>query len=908
MDTTPNLGLPYLAAAQSQKHVTHNEAIRALDALVQLSAISRVAATPPSAPAEGARYIVAASASGAWSGHGLSVAAFQDGAWAFFVPRAGWLVYVVDEAKLVVFDGTAWTLTTGGLSSTNPVALVGVNATADATNRLAVKSPASLFDNVGNGHQLKLNKAAASDTVSLLFQDAYSGRAEIGLTGDDSLHVKVSSNGTAWKDAMLIDPASGSVSFPSGTRYQFWAEGLDPTLKCTIANSMFLAAEGDSLTSGQSAVPGAWASTSGIAYADLYAASNTSGAIGYVNVSQGGSKLTDLQTRASALDAQLAAHPGYANTCLSVYIGRNDGAYPASPGLSYPGGQSALPDWQVQLKAYLTARRAAGWQRIVVCTITPYNTEKTVADATSRVTANAFLRSLVASGHANGIADFAADPIMGNPASMNPVAGTEGPPSLFFHDYVHQSAYGHAREMLIAAPIYNAQAVNAVASAAVPVFGPAPGTYETAQSVTLTSATAGATIYYTTNGTVPTTSSTVYGAAIPVASTTTLNAIAVKAGLANSPVAAATYTIASVVATPTFAPSAGSYAGAQSVAITVATAGATIAYTIDGSTPTSASTVYSAPLTVATSLTVKAVAFKAGSTTSAVASAAYTITTQAAAPTFSPAAGTFSTAQSITLSSTTPSAVIYYTLDGSTPTTSSPVYAATISIAATATLKAIAVASGYTTSAVASAAYTIGTAASFAWSAVETAGQGTLDATKHILTPTTGNNSNRIRMGSASITGKVVAELLFNGLAGAGGAYQWVGLVRTATAATADCNSAVTGYVLASAYNQMTADGTNGHIVQGGNAWPRPLVDGQRVMLAIDVPAGKVWYSFNGGTTWGRSGGSPAAGTGPDFTIDTAGSWWPAVTVYQGTTQGQVITLPATIAGALPAGFTALNA
>lgn len=217
-DLTPNLGLPYLAAAQSQKHVTHNEAIRALDALVQLSVRSRALASPAAAPQDGERWIVGTPASGTWSGHENAVAAFQDGAWIFLPPGLGWLAWVSDEGRLVAFDGAHWIDAGGGpVPSINPAPLVGINATADATNRLAVKSDASLFDNAGHGHQVKLNKAAPSDTASLLFQDAYAGRAEVGLCGDDNLHIKVSTDGSAWKDAIQIDGATGAVSLPFTT-------------------------------------------------------------------------------------------------------------------------------------------------------------------------------------------------------------------------------------------------------------------------------------------------------------------------------------------------------------------------------------------------------------------------------------------------------------------------------------------------------------------------------------------------------------------------------------------------------------------------------------------------------------------------------------------------------------------
>lgn len=160
MDETSNLLLPYILAAQAQKHVTHNEALRKLDALVQISVVDRDLAAPPATPAEGARYIIAASPTGAWTGHADKLAAWQDGAWAIYSPRKGWLAWVEDEGAPVAWNGTAW-VAVGGSSSVNPVPLVGVNATADTTNRLAVASPASLFNHGGAGHQMKINKSAS---------------------------------------------------------------------------------------------------------------------------------------------------------------------------------------------------------------------------------------------------------------------------------------------------------------------------------------------------------------------------------------------------------------------------------------------------------------------------------------------------------------------------------------------------------------------------------------------------------------------------------------------------------------------------------------------------------------------------------------------------------------------------
>ena len=123
---------------------------------------------------------------------------------------------------------------------------------------------------------------------------------------------------------------------------------------------------------------------------------------------------------------------------------------------------------------------------------------------------------------------------------------------------------------------------------------------------------------------------------------------------------------ASTAAAPTFSPSGGTYTAAQTVTLSSTTSGATIRYTTDGSAPSeTAGTVYSAPFAISGTTTVKAMAYASGLTDSSVATAIYTIL--AAAPTFSPSGGTYSAAQTVTLSSTTTGATIRYTTDGSAP-------------------------------------------------------------------------------------------------------------------------------------------------------------------------------------------------------------------------------------------------
>jgi hypothetical protein len=248
-----------------------------------------------------------------------------------------------------------------------------------------------------------------------------------------------------------------------------------------------------------------------------------------------------------------------------------------------------------------------------------------------------------------------------------------------------------------------------VSVAASPTFSPAAGTYNSSQTVTISDVTPGATIYYTTNGIPPTIGSALYSGAIAVSSTETIEAIATATGYSTSVVAIATYTInLPAASTPTFSVASGTYSTVQTISISDATSGTTIYYTTDGTTPTPSSTKFTGPITVSSTETIKAIASATGFSTSAVATATYTINLSAAAtPTFSPAAGTYTSAQTVTISDTTPSATIYYTTDGTVPTTSSTKYTASVNVSTTENLEAIAMAPGYSTSAVATAAYTI---------------------------------------------------------------------------------------------------------------------------------------------------------------------------------------------------------
>ena len=220
-DATPRLGLPLIAASQAQKHVTHNEALGLLDALVQLACLDKDLTAPPASPGEGDRYlVVAANPGGAWAGLGGQVVRYADGVWVGAVPRAGWFAYLIDEADLYVFDGSAWGSFRRTLTAIQSVGRLGINTGADATNRLAVKSDAALltWDDAtpGSGDmRISINKQAPARDAALIFQTGYSARALLGTLGGDDFSLKVSPDGSAFATALTASAATGGIDFAS---------------------------------------------------------------------------------------------------------------------------------------------------------------------------------------------------------------------------------------------------------------------------------------------------------------------------------------------------------------------------------------------------------------------------------------------------------------------------------------------------------------------------------------------------------------------------------------------------------------------------------------------------------------------------------------------------------------------
>lgn len=231
--TSPRLDLPYLQPSQAQKHVTHNDALQRLDVLTQLVVNQFDAANPPALPEFGEVFALGSSPTGAWAGQSQMLAAFTESGWMFVAPQEGWRTWGVAEQELRTFDGTDWIPSDFSLQNVDGL---GIGTTSDAVNRLAVNAAATLLNHEGTGgHQVKINKAATTDTASMLFQSNFTGHAELGLAGDNIFAVKTSADGVAWQQVITADPQTQAITFaPAGSdRVEIRNDALDVNVPIT---------------------------------------------------------------------------------------------------------------------------------------------------------------------------------------------------------------------------------------------------------------------------------------------------------------------------------------------------------------------------------------------------------------------------------------------------------------------------------------------------------------------------------------------------------------------------------------------------------------------------------------------------------------------------------------------------
>ena len=208
-DRTARLNLPLIQTAQAQKHITHNEALLLLDSIAQMVLVTTDAISPPAGAQAGDGYALGVGATGAWAAQDGMLAFWHNDGWAFVAPQAGWRAWDLSTGQLTAYTASGWQGIGQELQNLDGI---GIGTTSDATNRLAVVSEATLFNHDGEGHQLKLNKSAAGDTTSLLYQSGFTGHAEMGLTGDNDFHVKISPDGVTWTEAFVVDATSGHVT------------------------------------------------------------------------------------------------------------------------------------------------------------------------------------------------------------------------------------------------------------------------------------------------------------------------------------------------------------------------------------------------------------------------------------------------------------------------------------------------------------------------------------------------------------------------------------------------------------------------------------------------------------------------------------------------------------------------
>lgn len=218
-DSTARLNLPYLVEGQAMKHLTMNEALAALDGLVCASVTSRTTAAQPEAPPIGAAFVLPPDRSGPeWSLHDPgALMRFDEAGWTPLAAPVGALAWDAESEQLIVRTAAGWAPLSDSLRVLHDLQRLGVGTHADADNPFSARLNKALFaarpaEEGGDGDlRLTLNKSAATDVLSLLFQTGFSGRAEIGLVGDDRLKVRTSADGATFADALTVEP-DGTVA------------------------------------------------------------------------------------------------------------------------------------------------------------------------------------------------------------------------------------------------------------------------------------------------------------------------------------------------------------------------------------------------------------------------------------------------------------------------------------------------------------------------------------------------------------------------------------------------------------------------------------------------------------------------------------------------------------------------
>lgn len=207
-DVSPRLGLPYVVAAQAQKHIPINESLARLDGLVQLAVESRAVTAQPASPVAGGVWILPAGATGAaWAGQSAgTLMRFEAGAWEPLIPAEGVLAWVKDENQVVAYDGATWTPLSATFRST-----VAATSPGLANTRLEIL-------------EQEVTLSGASTATSIVIPNraivlAVSTRTTAAITGATSYNCGVSGETSKFGGALGVAKNASNVGVVGPTAY-----------------------------------------------------------------------------------------------------------------------------------------------------------------------------------------------------------------------------------------------------------------------------------------------------------------------------------------------------------------------------------------------------------------------------------------------------------------------------------------------------------------------------------------------------------------------------------------------------------------------------------------------------------------------------------------------------------------
>ncbi len=211
MSNTPNCNMPYILSGQAQKEVTHNEALNDVDTLMQISVLDRDLTAPPASPNLGDRYIIAASATGAWNGQDGKIAAWYNG-WRFKTPAKGWLAFMQDENKLLLHNGTSWQIFDFSfMGGTLPISNGGTDAVTASAARTNLGAVAKAGDTLSGALSFPAGSAASPSAV-------FGTGAGFYNIATNVLGVSVNGAELIRANAQVVGIGTGSATATAGAR------------------------------------------------------------------------------------------------------------------------------------------------------------------------------------------------------------------------------------------------------------------------------------------------------------------------------------------------------------------------------------------------------------------------------------------------------------------------------------------------------------------------------------------------------------------------------------------------------------------------------------------------------------------------------------------------------------------